>query len=299
MKSLSVAPLVSSGKAEKLVNAAYRAIRSVLRLFSRYIQGDVLLDLTRRALVEIACDQIRESRSPEQREKKITLTEIGLKTGIDTRMISRMQQEPLSINEHNICAEAAILARWAKDPALRNSYTGKPVDLIIHGRDGTFQGLVLSVAGRGISVNAVLDRLREHGNVRLVGKHHVRLVNPTWRFIDEGEDELLDLSSNSMASLANTLIHNIEKHSQKNEKRVERRVFSYLIPSRYRDELEAKLNEKILQTRTEFMALIDQYEFDEADHDGEILGVGFYLLREFSPVPYHDGLAVFTHNQGG
>ncbi|GAB4186012.1 MAG: hypothetical protein Tsb002_10120 [Wenzhouxiangellaceae bacterium] len=279
----SVAPLISSGRAEKLIHAAYRAIHSVLRLFSPHIQGGVLLDLARRALVDIACDQIRRDRPPAQSDKRVTLTELGLKTGIDTRIIQRLLQQPLTIHEHNICAEAAILARWAKDPALRNSYTGKPADLIIHGREGTLQGLVLSIAGRGISVNAVLRRLCDNGNVRLIGKHHVRLIDPTWRFIDDGEETMLAMSANSLASLATTLQHNASTHQHKEQRRTERRVFSCLVPARHRDELESLLNQRLLAMRESFIQLIDQYESDDADGDDETIGVGFYLLREHSP----------------
>lgn len=287
MKQVSIAPLAASRKTEKLADAAYQALYAVIGLFIKNMHGSLMQDLFNHALVENACEQIRAERPLSERDNKITLTEIGLKTGLDTRLIRRLREETLTVNEHNISAEAAILSRWERDPGLRDDDSGQPKDLVIYGKDGTFQSLVLSVAGRGISATAVLERFVKRGNVKRVGKQRVRLANSIWRFIEEGEDDMLRIAASSIVSLSNTIKHNLNQLGQSHLKRLERRVFSSAIPADKRDEVERLVNQKLLEYRQELLELMEPFESQRAAEASEVLGVGFYFLREYESKLHH------------
>lgn len=280
--STAAAPWEADVKTEKIMRAAYRALYPVAKLFLRYIHGAVLGDLFQRILVDIAHNEIRHERHPQQRHKKITLTELNLKTGLDTRRLRRLMEQPLVVTEHNICVEAAILARWAKDPALREQYQrDKPRDLIAYGRDGTFEGIVKSIAGRGVSATPVLDRMIQRGNVKWVSKYHIRLIDPAWQFLESNEDDDLEAAANSIALFCSTLQHNLCCKFNNSEPRTERHVYSYMVPSQHRDALEKALKEKLLQARNNFYQTIAEYENSDADDSNhEAIGVSFFLFRQ-------------------
>lgn len=206
----------------RLIEAAYRALLRVLRLFCGKIRGDILLQLTQRALVElavaeqlnvapavqvqsaqqrnsrpanaslpIALDSKRGNRAPAA-GAKLTLTAIALSTGLDTRHIRRLLAEPCCIRHDDLYPEAAILKRWQQDPSLVNPLTKSPALLVIYGPKATFQSLVRSVLGRGVSTTAVLSRLRESGHVQVVRRHYVQLVESHWQGLAESELETLE-----------------------------------------------------------------------------------------------------------
>lgn len=282
MKASTVAQPVTSEKSERIIRAISRATDAIAWLFCRFVQGRVLVELMKRSVLKYAHMDIRQKRSGPQKNHKITLTELGLHTGLDTRTIAALQQEPIRLTEDTICAEAAILARWAKDPALRSGVTGRPIQLPIHGGEGTFAGLVLRLAGRGISPKAVLDRLAAQGNVKVVGKHWVQLVDANWNFFEEGEDELLDIAANSLVCLTKACMNNVENRDNPDKKWIERRTLSFRIPADKREEAERLLNKKILEQNLEARALMKSLESSENDsvNSDEVLGLGYYFWRD-------------------
>lgn len=274
------APWEADAKTEKLMRAAYRALYPVAKLFLKFIHGAVLGDLFQRILVDIAHEEILNGRAPAQRHKKVSLTELNLKTGLDTRRIRKYMEQPLVVTEHNICAEAAILARWAKDPMLRKAeQPDEPQDLIAYGRDGTFEGIVKNIAGRGVSATPVLERMVKRGNVEWISKYHVRLVDPTWKFIEEGEDEVLESAANSIAFFCGTLDHNLINRHEPAKRRMERQLYSYLIPADKREDLEHELRDHLNSVRSDFIQVIGNYESKSVEDESEAIGIGFFMFR--------------------
>lgn len=223
---------------ETITKAAKRMARIFVRLFSSYFQVADLAELVMQAGVEEA---ERRCRS-ELPDKKPTLSRLSLMTGIPTAKVKHLQEEPRQASDYYICAEAAILARWAKEPSLRSRVSGEPADLPIFGNEGSFQGLVGRIAGRGISTKTALDRLLANGNVRVVNKHFVRLIDPNWRYIEDDEDVFLDYATLSMTGLASAFQNNLKHRKDPSKKWVERRAYSLQIQPEKRGELSEKIN---------------------------------------------------------
>lgn len=264
-----------SPRSETIIKAAYRMARVMVRLFCRYLQGAILVDMLKRAVLEYAMEQ-----AAREGDKKPTLTELSLISGLDTRAIKTLLSDKIEISEHDICAEAAILACWAREPTLRNRYTGKPADLPIFGYDGSFQSLVRRIAGRGVSIPTAVKRLEATGNIKVVDKHFVRLIEPSWRFIEDNEDELLDYGSQAIASLAAAIENNLEYRHAPEKKWVERRLYSIRVDAAMVGELSCAINNLLLTQKKELALLIRQYERVETTGDTDvIIGAGYYSWK--------------------
>lgn len=260
-----------------VMKAAYRLARVFVRMFGPYLQTSVLVDMTRQAGVEYAVERCQEQTGTG----KPTLTEISLITGLDTRTVKKMMERPKQLDDYQICAEAAILARWAREPAWRDPITGQPADIPIFGTDGSFQGLVVRLAGRGISTRAVLQRLEAAGNVIVINKHFVRLVDPNWRFIEDNEHEFLDYGSQALSSLANTIQFNMQHRRQPENRRVERRVYTVRVTEKDIPELREKMNALILKQKDEAHGLLETFEPKSISHDTRhAVGIGYYYWED-------------------
>ncbi|GAB4187980.1 MAG: hypothetical protein Tsb002_13800 [Wenzhouxiangellaceae bacterium] len=257
-------------RSDVIVQAATRMARLLVRLFAPYLQGTTLLDLLKQALLEHAQQRTADKNA------RVTLTELSLQTGIDTRTIRQMLDNPLEISDRHICAEAAILTHWQKDPCLRG-HDGKPMELPILGGQGSFQGLVMKYAGRGISTRAVVDRLVKAGNIAERKKLFVRLVDPNWRFIEDREDEILNYGTQALDSLATCIANNLEHRHNSAARWTERRVYSVRVPESMRKELQQAINRLLLQQKDAMHQLLQEYEDMTIDKQPVSLGAGYYF----------------------
>jgi len=266
--------MVPGARSELIIKAAYRMACVFVRLFSPYLQIKVLVDLVTQAGVESAMQRCKK----DYPKKKVTLSKLSIMTGIPTAKIKDIQQQPKLMADYHVCAEAAILARWSKDLALRNENNDEPADLPIFGNDGSFQGLVGHYAGRGVSTPTVLERMVESGNIKVVNKHFVRLVYPHLRFFEDEEDKLLYFGTQALSSLANTITHNSSYRHEGDHKWVERRVCSMKVKNT--KETHDKLNGLLLKQKEEMLELMKSLECRDHDPSPTILGAGYYFIND-------------------
>jgi hypothetical protein len=261
-------------RSEMIMQAAYRMARVFVKLFSPYLQTAVLAEMVTQAGVENA-EQRCKKDTPGQ---KITLSKLSLMTGTSTTIIKGLQKKPRQLGDYQVCAEAAILERWSKDPELR-SMSGKPADLPIFGPEGSFQSLVTRQAGRGISTRTVLDRMIATGNLEVVNRHFVRMANPYWRFIEDNEDEFINYGTQSVASLLTAITNNLKHRNNPENKTVERRVYSAKIPLEKQGDVSKQIKELLLKQKSEIAQIIRDNEDEASSSNTPIIGVGFYQWR--------------------
>jgi len=260
---------------DRILLAAERLARIFVRMFGAFVQISVLVDMVRQAGMDYALEH-----SQRQRQKsRVTLTELSLITGLDTRTVKKMRERPKTVDSYYLCAEAAILERWSVEPAYRDPDTGEPADLPIFGADGSFQGLVVRLAGRGVSTRTVLHRLEAAGNIETIDKHFVRLVSAQWRSVDAVEERFLDTGSLSMMYLANTIQSNLQYRHDDHLKRFERRAYSVQIAEQDVAKLKGDMQQLLQRQHGEMMDLLSRYE-NPAEHFHHSVGAGYYLWHE-------------------
>lgn len=281
----------TSAKTERIMQALHRASDALVRLFSRYVTGRIIIDVITQSVVKQAWVEMHNTEPDTERMRKTSLTRLAMSTGMDTRVVRKILNEPMRAREEHLSVEAAILSAWAKDPSLRSAETGKPCDIPIFGAWGTFEGFVQRYAGRGVSVRYVLERLIKHGNVKEVGKHFVRLVRSDWHLCVNGEDEALSSIAGSVEKLTHAALHNIEHMASPDKKWLERRRFTYLIPKSNRAQAEDELNRYLIKCWENAGVILRKYENSElceSSNQHDEIGAGFYFWIGGHPTTSND-----------
>lgn len=268
----------------QLVTSATRILRGFVKLFMGRMTYDVMADILRQVMVEEG-----SKRVAEENDGKVILSRVSLLTGIRTQSIKELQQDSSVTTPNDLTLEARILGAWLSDGQYADSQTGKPAELIIHGGGCTFQRLVSSVAGRGVTTQTVLERLEAAGNVQVVNEHWVRLINPHWIYIKSIESEMLDAGSYNTENQMSTILHNIENA---NDRWTERSVWSMSLPTERLPELRNVLNEALKDFYKTAVTKISDHEDENMTTLSEVLtGVGLYYWEresdriELSPEP--------------
>lgn len=268
----------------QLVTSATRILRGFVKLFMGRMTFDVMVDILRQVMVEEG-----SKRVAEENDGKVILSRVSLLTGIRTQSIKELQQDTAVTTPNDLTLEARILGAWFSDEQYADSNTGKPAELIIHGGGCTFQRLVSSVAGRGVTTQTVLERLESAGNVQVVNEHWVRLINPHWIYIKSIESEMLDAGSYNTENQMSTILHNIENA---NDRWTERSVWSMSLPTERLPELRNVLNEALKDFYKAAVTKISDHEDENMTTLSEVLtGVGLYYWErksdriELSPEP--------------
>jgi len=265
-----------------LIKSVYRMLRPVVRLLINRITCDALLDVVRRIYVD-ECSKIlaQEMGGANERQGKVTLSSLALRTGMDSRMINKLMATQPSYAPEELSREAAILARWASDPLYVDPENNLPKDLIIYGHGPTFQGLVTRAAGRNVTVNTVLDRLLEGGNVEMIDEFHVRLTNRFFSLGSKSEKPLIEVGSKAVGRLVNTIQHNVSHCAlEPDEKWFQQARFSYSIPVEALPIYRRAVRDSLEKAMSEVEAVIDT--FDTAGGHGEAItaGVGAYYWED-------------------
>ncbi|GAB4193216.1 MAG: hypothetical protein Tsb002_23490 [Wenzhouxiangellaceae bacterium] len=269
MKALTTT--VTTPFTEKFIASILRMLRPVARLALGRMTGTLLLDLMRRVLVEEAWRQL-------QRDKpgKVTLSEVALLTGMDSRMVKQLIKTPLSCTEEDISREAMVLARWKNDPEFIND-NGEPARLLIFGPGATFQGLVTRVAGRNVTVQTVLDRLLRNNNVKVHREHWLDMQSHYYNVIEDDEERMLESGSTALQNLGDTLAHNLAHRDDPGARWIQQRRWSTTLPADRVESLRRQMDQLLRRQIDEATRTIEAHE-NAGLHDlnQPMVGVGYY-----------------------
>lgn len=263
---------ITSPRSEKTVYAATKILGCIIDLLIEFMSGPVLNDLFKRILVERwHCKLQRENPGG-----KVTLSQLTFHTGLDSRQVKKLMDRPIQCTEADISTEAMLLARWARDPHLRDPISKRPRDLPIYGYSGTFQGLISAVVGRGVTPQTVLDRLSHNGNVQVVNDHWVRLVSPDWRIVEDKQNDMLLSACFSIVSLVQTIRHNLANYDNFDKRWLERYTYSVRLSAHKAAQVRSLLHDLLKRQKNESASLLRNNESMDTNIDSRTIGVGYY-----------------------
>ncbi|GAB4185096.1 MAG: hypothetical protein Tsb002_08560 [Wenzhouxiangellaceae bacterium] len=255
-----------------LIKSVYRILRPIVRLLINRIACDALLDVVRRIYID-ECTRLLEGDS--DKSGKVTMSALALRTGMDSRMINKLMSSCPTYPPEEISREAAVLARWASDPMYLDPDTGQPKDLLIYGHGPTFQGLVTRAAGRNVTVNTVLDRLVESGNVETLDEFHVRLIDRLFSLGSTAERPLYEVGSASINGFISTIEYNILHASSPDDKWFQQRRYSHSIPRDKLPEFRQAMRETLERLACECESTVDEYDKPSAQANDDVVTAGF------------------------
>lgn len=278
MNISTVTKLITTPLSERLVRAAMRMMRPIVRLFAPYMTADVFVDLCERVFVE-ECDRMLKSPTIDP----ATRARLSANVGYHAHAMKELVQTPGYFTDQDICIEGMILACWLTDNQFRDEQTGEPALLKVVGPGRTFQHLVRRAVGKEVPVLDVLDILISRGNVERVYPDAVRLISPYYDILDEDEEPYIDVGSQAIANLTNTLLHNMANRSHPERKRFQRQRWSTRLPADRVDLLRSKMNELLREQIRECSQTISACEDPKmSGYNPVSVGVGYFLWEHSS-----------------
>jgi hypothetical protein len=264
---------------ERVARAVERMLRPLVRLLVGRVACIYVIHRLKRLYVEEARRWL-ERTHPEQR---VTRSRLAMLTGLDTRTIAAMEQDPdnESLLPNEVCAGSVVLDRWVNRKEFQDR-AGAPAPLPFMGPGRTFQALTARAVGRNITAHTLLDALLESGNVRIDDDEVVHLVDPVYQPLRPSEQTSLEIGSHSIARLTSTIIHNLD--AEPGARRLQQERFSRLVPADRHEELQARARALLEQHVETMNALLDEYECHELEDAADPaavkpLGVGWYVFE--------------------
>lgn len=268
-----------------------KSVEVVLRELLRFLVGKMSLvrlqEMVRLIYVQEAEDKLRK----ESPENQVSLTELGLLTGLDTRTLTKTRtiegyRKPFHRKTtflRESTPAAALIDTWVSSAKFTDSASGKPKTLPISGHSGSFEALFsASVKSRGITMNSLLDRLVESGSVERDPKTNtVELVKPYY-LATRSRDQLgqFEMGYAAAANLIQTIVHNFESGDESGEKFFQRGVWTHKLPlakqSRTRKELRGILGDAESKSRK----LLREQEASRKAKSQMTVGVSLFYFEQ-------------------
>lgn len=263
-----------------LVEAIVRMIQPLVRFAVGRVSCTALVNLIREIYVAEAKNYLK-AQNPD---RKVTRSALALLCGMDSRAIASLEESAdKSYSVADLSSQSAILEMWHKDDGFRNSKTGEPEKLLIHGPHGTFQRLVSRAAGRAVTPQTALETLLESGNIELNDEGtHVRLIDPVYKPVKDSEKTAIEAGSLAINFLGKAIVHNTNRHTRNQPSWLQQDRWSMRIPCHRIPLLRKELRETLERHIREIETSLESEEMQTTQGAECSLGIGWYYWEETS-----------------
>lgn len=271
---------------EVLVKAIEKVLRQITKMVIGRLGFPKYLTLIRKIFIEEAEKVLKKERDGA----RITMSELGLLTGIDTRTLAKVRksgsyQQPIAANKAfftDLTPEATVVEAWKSNPEFLDS-TGsqEPLPLKIWGSEKSFEALVkLTIKSRGITVQSLLNRLLETGTISLSEDEQTVHLQPEIWFSYQKTDTKAVIQTGLFAvgKHLDTVQHNIRAISSESQPRFERIFWSTRIDPSLMNEFRNRMSAILEETSQQAVEAIEPFETEYGLDDSVSAGVGFYYF---------------------
>lgn len=212
-----------------------RGVEGVLRRLIRFLAGTISLTKLHDIVNRIYVEEMDEKLRKERPDRQVTLSTLALNTGLDTRVINRIQSSPAykrGITDdteffRDFTPAARLLHLWSADERFTDPDTGLPRVLSMSGKQGSLEQLAtLLKLPRGVTVKSVADQLERSGLVRY-DKRQDRLEMRMDRYLpspDKDREGALEIGFVAVGRLMDTVLGNLEP-ARPSEERLYQRIY--------------------------------------------------------------------------
>jgi len=267
-----------------------QVVESVFRKLIRMLIGRMSLKKLQEMVQIIFVEEAEENLRQETPGKNVTLGDIALYTGVDTRTIKKIRTYiALSnpIHQDTVFLDGfmplfKVFDLWMNDERFFDSKSAKPRKLIIEGEGATFSLLVkLAIQSRGLTAQAVLKRLKEIDVVTedpMTGA--VSLTQEDNVFISKDDLDLLDVGFTAIGNLASTVSHNIQNHLDEDAKYFQRGSWNYQFSPENMDHIRKVIHRFLRKTDIKSRDLITSLAEPENRKGQYTAGISMFYFEE-------------------
>ncbi len=268
-----------------------RAVENVFRKLIRFLVGKISLvklqEMTRVIYIQEAETFIKK----EDNQEKISMTKLGVLTGLDTRTLSSVINSPAFSSslsrEHHFLKEltptTAVVGVWTSEEPFFNSKMKRPRKLPVSGSHPSFESLVsATIRGRGITAASLLQRLTSSGATRIDEKSgKVTLIQES--YLPKNINDYLgfiELGLTAVSSLIDTINYNLEALYQGEKRLYQRGAWTFNLPVANREEVRLRLDELLKKTEKDARDILKNYENNKVPGPHITSGVGMFYFEE-------------------
>jgi hypothetical protein len=268
-----------------------RSVENHLRKLIRFLVGKVSLLRLQEMIRYIFIDEIENKLRREHPTRNIPLTQLALLSGLDTRTLTKIRNNPKYRRpfhkEANFLKQfvlgASILDEWNTKAPYVDQKSGKPKALKVSGKPPSFESLFLdSTKSRGVTYNSLLSRLIESGAVsqnEATGKVH--LVANSY-LPSNSKDRLgaIEIGFSALGNLTDTVVKNISALEVDGNRLFQRGAWTYQLNPDNKTELRRDLNLLLEKTDKNARNIIKKYEEEVPSSDQITAGVSFFYFED-------------------
>lgn len=272
-----------------------RSLEHIVRAMIRLLVGRLSLVRLEELVRKIYVQESEKRLKSDFPGKRVTLSQLALMTGIDTRALTKITNSPSYTQPahedqaflRGMTPETQILSLWSTDPRFCDSTDGKPRVLSLDKGESSFAELVSCLKStRGLTHQSVLERLAMAGTVEVDRQwKRVTLKSDTYYpFISNNEPSMLDAGFGAASLLLGTVAKNIERTRTGGERLFQRSWFSYRLSPKKIPELRQRLGKLLSKAEDEFKANIAEVEDSAPRPDHVFAGVGMFYFEAEDPI---------------
>ena len=268
-----------------------RAVENYLRRLVRFLVGKVSLLRLQEMIRYIFIDEIENKLRREHPTRNIPLTQLALLSGLDTRTLTKIRNNPKYRQpfhkEANFLKQfvlgASILDEWNSKGQYIDQKSGKPKVLSISGKPPSFESLFLdSTKSRGVTYNSLLSRLIESGAVsQNEAGDKVHLVVNSY-LPSDSKDRLgaIEIGFAALGNLTDTVTKNIGALEVNGDRLFQRGAWTYQLNPKNKSDLRRELNLLLEKTDKNARNIIKKYEEEIPSSDHITAGVSYFYFED-------------------
>jgi len=284
-------PKISSDRRIEEATILTRAVENHLRKLIRFLVGKVSLTKLQEMIRYIFVDEIENKLRREHPTKNIPLTQLALLSGLDTRTLTKIRNNPkfrqpfhkeASFLKHFVLG-ASLLDAWSSKAPYIDGETGNPKTLRISGRPPSFESLFSeSTKSRGVTYRSLLGRLVESGAVSTnETANEVQLLANS--YLPSNSKDILgaiEIGFAAIGNLTDTVTKNISALEIDGERLFQRGTWTYQLNPNNKKNLRRDLNLLLEKTDKTARKIIQKYEEDNYSSEHMTAGASFFYFEE-------------------
>ena len=268
-----------------------KAVEVVCRKLIRFLIGKISLVKLQEIIRLIFVEEIENSLRIEHPSKNISLSQMALLSGLDTRTLTKIRnsdeyRQPL-YNEARFLEEftpgASILDTWCSEEPFVDPETGKPKELEISNGPSSFESLFRKcTTSRGITYKSLLKRLVQSNSVEINEKtNKVRLKRSS--YIPSSSDDYLgavDMGFSALGNMVDTVTRNLSAFETGKDRFYQRGVWTLRLDKSKKHDLRNELALLLDSTDNEARNIIERHEDRFAKPEQITAGVSLFYFEE-------------------
>lgn len=268
-----------------------QALETVFRKLIRYLIGRISLVKLQEMIRVIFIEEAENSLRKTAPEKSVSLTQLALLSGIDTRTLIKVKnsdnfRKPFHTANSflkEFTPGSSLLDAWNSKPPYFDTERKRAKRLSISGGDCSFESLFSeSVKSRGVTSSSLLRRLVDSGSVSLNEKSgSVSLVRSSY-MPSATEDELgaVAVGFSAIGSLIDSVVHNLAFCPADPGPLYQRGIWSFRIPNLRKEDVRIEMAQSLEKSRIRARNALLKFEESRPDANQFTAGVGLFYFEE-------------------